>query len=131
MADDSSPILTRTQGLHKGSFRLALIRELQRGNNSKGRTLERIARRLITMAEAGDMAAIKEVMQRVDGAVSTASGDTVGATNIGQLVIQWRDPQQQVIGDTVTIDALPAGDTVAGNGRDTVQAIQGQDSGRQ
>ena len=77
------------------------------------------------------MAAIKEVMQRVDGAVSTASGDTVGATNIGQLVIQWRDPQQQVIGDTVTIDALPAGDTVAGNGRDTVQAIQGQDSGRQ
>ena len=88
MADDSSPILTRTQGIHKGSFRLALIRELQRGNNSKGRTLERIARRLITMAEAGDMTAIKEVMQRVDGAVPTASGDTIGATNIGQLVIQ-------------------------------------------
>lgn len=135
MADDSSPILTRTQGLHKGSFRLALIRELQRGNNSKGRTLERIARRLITMAEAGDMAAIKEVMQRVDGAVSTAAGDTVGATNIGQLVIQWRDPQQQVIGDTVTIESTPVtvslDQSLAGDGGDSVQAIQGQDNGRQ
>jgi hypothetical protein len=92
--------LVQNQQFARGGFRAALVRELQRGDNSKGRTLERIARRLIAMAESGDIAAIKEVMNRMDGAVPTHSPETPG-THIGQLVIQWRDPQQVISGDTV------------------------------
>jgi hypothetical protein len=92
--------LVQNQQFARGGFRAALIRELQRGDNSKGRTLERIARRLIAMAESGDIAAIKEVMNRMDGAVPTHAPEAPGM-HVGQLVIQWRDPQQLIAGDTV------------------------------
>jgi hypothetical protein len=99
MSRETKP-LVHSQQFGRGGFRAALVRELQRGDNSKGRTLERIARRLIAMAESGDIAAIKEVMNRMDGAVPTHAPDATG-THIGQLVIQWRDPQQLIAGDTV------------------------------
>lgn len=97
--------LVSQQTLGKGSFRNALVRELARGDSAKGRTLERIARRLIAMAESGDIVAIKEIMNRVDGAVASGTGDA-SQTNIGQLVIQWRDPQQVISGDSVIIDQV-------------------------
>ena len=50
--------------------------------------LRQIARKLLDMAEKGDMAAIKEVADRIDGKVPQAVGTPQDEDGIGPLVVE-------------------------------------------
>ena len=68
----------------------ALGREVDDGNGRKVGLLEPIARKLAAKALDGDLGAIREIFDRMDGKPVAAAD----ADEPGQVILQWKDPVQ-------------------------------------
>ncbi len=69
----------------------ALRREVDDGNGRKVGLLEPIARKLAAKALDGDLGAIREIFDRMDGKpVAAADADEPP----GRVILQWKDPEQ-------------------------------------
>ena len=69
----------------------ALRREVDDGNGRKVGLLELIARKLAAKALDGDLGAIREIFDRMDGKpVATADANEPP----GRVILQWKDPEQ-------------------------------------
>lgn len=74
-------------------FRDALRKKIAEASEDP-RKLDRIADKLFALAEAGDVAAIKEVADRLDGKVPQAVG---GSDELGPIenVVTWKQPPSE------------------------------------
>ena len=67
-----------------------LRREIEDGEGQRAETLRLIVRKLAAKAVDGDISAIKEIFDRMDGkSVAGAAPDEPP----GKVVFQWQDPQ--------------------------------------
>jgi hypothetical protein len=67
----------------------ALRREVDDGNGRKVGLLELIARKLAAKALDGDLGAIREIFDRMDGKPVAAADEPPG-----RVILQWKDPEQ-------------------------------------
>ena len=88
--DDVSPAGGKTARPMWEALAAELRRESDDGEGSKAETLRLIARKLAAKALDGDLAAIKEIFDRMDGkSVASAAADEPP----GKVVFEWKDPE--------------------------------------
>jgi vacuolar-type H+-ATPase catalytic subunit A/Vma1 len=91
-------------------WRDALRLELARADGPQGTALERIARIVVNNALNGDMEAIYEVANRIDGKVAVQDSHEIGEP-IQKLVVTWEAPRERFEAHQTsikTIEHLPA-----------------------
>ncbi len=77
------PVGSLQQKPFKDAIRKAILE-----TDGDTRRLDRIARKLALLAEKGDLNAIREVMDRVDGRVTHTVG---GDQDTGPITIKWKE----------------------------------------
>jgi mannose/cellobiose epimerase-like protein (N-acyl-D-glucosamine 2-epimerase family) len=68
-----------------------LRRESEDGDGRRAEVLQLIARKLAAKALDGDLGAIKEIFDRMDG--KPAAGSAPVEQQPGKVTFQWKDPQ--------------------------------------
>ena len=91
-------------------FHAQLLRAIEQ-TDGKEIKLYRIAQALVKQAIAGDVTAIKEVADRIDGKVPQPIAPPAGDTGPTMLVVRWGEPRQHTAND----DELPLLELKANN----------------
>ena len=112
----------KAKGLLKSSaqggkaWRDAIRLELARADGPQGTALERIARIVVNNALNGDMEAIYEVANRIDGKVAVQEAHEAGEP-ISRLIVTWEQPRERVEAESPmrTIEHSPVGTTGRGS----------------
>jgi hypothetical protein len=92
------------------ALRRAAFETITTGADKGLRRLDRIAQRLVRLAEAGDIQAIKEIAFRLDGRPAVMEPEAGAEPQ--RVIVSWGDPIEPIGGDPLEPDALAASDPV-------------------